>query len=118
LGLIDDTLAGRRAIIFDCDGTLVDSAPIHARAGAAGFATAGGEMARDWYFQRNGLSEHDLMDQFEEAFGGTLGRVATVATMRLAFLDAIADLGEVEAIAEIARLGSCGPPWPAALTPW
>jgi hypothetical protein len=25
-------------------------------------------MARDWYFQRNGLSEHLLMNQFQEAF--------------------------------------------------
>lgn len=69
MGLTDDTLEGRRAIIFDCDGTLVDSAPIYARAWAACIATASGEMARDWYFQRNGLSEHLLMNQFEEAFG-------------------------------------------------
>jgi HAD superfamily hydrolase (TIGR01509 family) len=99
-------LESRRAIIFDCDGTLVDSAPIYARAWAAGFATAGGEISRDWYFQRNGLSEHVLMNQFEEAFGVTLDRAATVATMRLAFLQAIADLREIEAIAEIARLAS------------
>ncbi|HME24953.1 MAG TPA: HAD family phosphatase [Acetobacteraceae bacterium] len=104
--LINDALDGRRAIIFDCDGTLVDSAPIYARAWAAGFAIAGGEMPRDWYFQRSGLSEHVLMDQFEEAFGVTLDRVGTVTTMRLAFLDAIVDLREVEAIAEIARLAS------------
>ena len=99
-------LEGRRAIIFDCDGTLVDSAPIYARAWAAGFATAGGEMARDWYLQRNGLSEHVLMNQFEEAFGVTLDRAATVARMRLAFLEAIADLREIETVAEIARLAS------------
>ncbi len=99
-------LEGRRAIIFDCDGTLVDSAPIYARAWAAGFATAGGEMARDWYLQRNGLSEHVLMNQFEEAFGVTLDRAATVARMRLAFLEAIADLREIKTVAEIARLAS------------
>jgi beta-phosphoglucomutase-like phosphatase (HAD superfamily) len=106
VGLTGDTLQGGRAIIFDCDGTLVDSAPIYARAWAAGFATAGGQMALDWYLQRNGLSEHALMNQFEEAFGVTIDRVATVATMRLAFLEAIADLREIEAIAGIARSAS------------
>ncbi len=52
VGLTRDTLEGRQAIIFDCDGTLVDSAPIYARAWAAGFATAGGQMTCDWYLQR------------------------------------------------------------------
>ena len=103
---MDDALDGRRAIIFDCDGTLIDSAPIYARAWAAGFAASGIEMAPDWYLQRNGLSEHVLMKQFEEAFGVTLDRAATVATMRLAFLEALADLREIEAIAGIARLAS------------
>lgn len=106
MGLTDDPLDGRRAIIFDCDGTLVESAPIYARAWAAGFASSGAKMARDWYIQRNGLSEHVLMDQFEEAFGITLDRAATVATMRFAFLDAIGGLREIEAIAEIARLAA------------
>ena len=103
---MDDPLDGRRAIIFDCDGTLIDSAPIYARAWAAGFAATGEEMARDWYLHRNGLSEHVLMNQFEEAFGVTLDRAAIVATMRRAFLEAIADLREIQAIAEIARLAS------------
>jgi HAD superfamily hydrolase (TIGR01509 family) len=106
VGLIDDMLEGRRAIIFDCDGTLIDSAPIYARAWAAGFAKAGVEMTRNWYLQHNGLSEHVLMNQFEEAFGVTLDRGATVTTMRCAFLEAIADLHEIETIAEIARLAS------------
>ena len=39
-----DILAKARAIIFDCDGTLVDSPPLYARAWVAGFRAAGADM--------------------------------------------------------------------------
>jgi hypothetical protein len=57
--------------------------------------------------RRREVVEHVLMDQFGEAFGVPLDRAGAVMTLRLAFLDAIVDLHEVDAIAEIARL-DCG----------
>jgi HAD superfamily hydrolase (TIGR01509 family) len=91
-------------LIFDCDGTLVDSAPLYAKAwGAAGFAEAGGVMGGDWYHARNGLSEHVLMQSFEDASGLTLDRSATIATMREAFLAKLTVLREIAAVADIAR---------------
>lgn len=96
-------LNGARAIIFDCDGTLVDSAPLYAEAWAAGFGRAGGTMPEAWYRERSGLSEHVLMDNFELAHDLKLDRTLVVETVRQTFLERIGTLREVEAIAAIAR---------------
>jgi beta-phosphoglucomutase-like phosphatase (HAD superfamily) len=90
-------------LIFDCDGTLVDSAPLYAKAWGAGFAVAGAVMGDDWYHAHNGLSEHVLMQSFEDASGLTLDRSATIATMREAFLAKLTVLREIAAVADIAR---------------
>jgi beta-phosphoglucomutase-like phosphatase (HAD superfamily) len=98
-----EILTDAKAIIFDCDGTLVDSAPVYGKAWAAGFAGAGVNMAQDWYEARNGLSEHVLMDAFEEASGLILDRDDTVMRMREAYLRNIEALSEITLIADIAR---------------
>jgi beta-phosphoglucomutase-like phosphatase (HAD superfamily) len=66
---LERALYSAKAIIFDCDGALIDSASLYGKAWAAGFASGGGRMADDWYRSRNGLSEHVLMDAFEQASG-------------------------------------------------
>lgn len=45
------------AVIFDCDGTLVDTPPIYADAWGAGFSLCGKLMDRAWYLVRAGMSE-------------------------------------------------------------
>ena len=97
--MLDNT----KGLIFDCDGTLVDSAPVYAKAWGAGFAVSGAAMADDWHHDRIGLSEHVLMQSFEDASGLTLDRSATVATMREAFLAKLTVLREIAAVADAAR---------------
>ena len=55
------------ALIFDCDGTLVDSAPVYAEAWAEGFGLVGIAMDHAWYTANNGLSEGVLVAAFEGA---------------------------------------------------
>ena len=100
---LERALYDAKAIIFDCDGTLVDSAPVYGKAWAAGFASAGVRIADDWYRFRNGLSEHILMDAFEEFSGLKLHREQVIAHMRNAYLENIGALSEISMIASIAR---------------
>ena len=100
---LERALYGAKAIIFDCDGTLVDSAPVYGKAWAAGFARGGGRMADDWYRDRNGLSEHILIDAFEQVSGLKLDREQVIAHMRNAYLENIGALSEISMIASIAR---------------
>ena len=96
-------LADTRAIIFDCDGTLVDTPPLYARAWAAGFRSSGQDMPAEWYLARAGMSEHVLMDAFESYAGLTLRREEVVRLMRAVFLDELHALREIGAVAAIAR---------------
>lgn len=96
-------LAQAGAIIFDCDGTLVNTPPIYARAWMAGFLRAGKPITADWYLARDGMSEYVLMDAFEAETGLKLNREEVVGTVRAAFLEALAELQEIEAITRIAR---------------
>lgn len=95
-----------KAIVFDCDGTLVDSAPLYAKAWAAGFATSGHQMDEQWYRSRNGLSEHVLMSSFEEETGLVLDRPFVVETVRKTFLASIEVLSGMERIATLAHMAA------------
>jgi len=100
---IDALLAKADALIFDCDGTLIETASLYARAWASGFALSGINMSVDWYKARAGLSEYVLMDDFEGRHGVKLDRDATVAKMRETFLKELSLLREIDAVAAIAR---------------
>lgn len=98
-----DIPASIEALIFDCDGTLVDTLPIYASAWAHGFQPSGQAMERDWYLERAGYSEHALMDQFDADHGVTVDRELVIDLMRRKFLMDIAAVQEITAIAGIAR---------------
>ena len=55
-----------RALVFDCDGTLVDSAPAHLGALQKAMEPLGLTMTGDWYYPRVGLGPDDLLDEYEE----------------------------------------------------
>ena len=100
---IDALLAKAGALIFDCDGTLIETASLYARAWASGFALSGKTMSVDWYNARAGLSEHVLMDAFEAQHLVKLDQEATVTKMRETFLKEVVLLREIAVVAEIAR---------------
>ena len=97
------------ALIFDCDGTLVDTAPAHFRAVCRALDPQGHAMPRDWYMARAGLTPDALLDALEaeaEALGnpGTpLDRPAIFARYNVLFGESLEHLREVEAIAGLAR---------------
>jgi beta-phosphoglucomutase-like phosphatase (HAD superfamily) len=90
-------------LIFDCDGTLVDTPPVYARAWAAGLRLSGREITPEWYFARAGMSEHVLMEQFETEFGIPLRRQEVIRIMRTAFIEELSRLEEITAITSVAR---------------
>ena len=91
------------ALIFDCDGTLVDSAPVYAEAWEEGFSLAVIAMDHAWYTANNGLSEEVLVTAFERRHEVRIDREAVVARMRAAFLNRLAGLRENTPVADIAR---------------
>lgn len=91
------------ALIFDCDGTLVDSAPVYLRAWTEALGTSGKPLEEAWYRARYGFSEEVLMDAFEEKHALQLDRTRVVDRMRRAYLANIAALTECGSVAGIVR---------------
>ena len=55
---------GYRAFIFDCDGTLVESAAVHFQSFQQAAAEQGQTLERDWYLERTGLDRLSLFQEF------------------------------------------------------
>jgi HAD superfamily hydrolase (TIGR01509 family) len=101
---LEEMLTQADGLIFDCDGTLVNSLPVYSIAWSAGFALSGVVMSIDWYKARNGLSEHVLMDHFERDHQVVLNRKEVIDTMRQHYLDhLVANLKEITAVTQIVR---------------
>ena len=97
------------ALIFDCDGTLVDTAPAHYHAISQALAAQGHRMPRDWYLERSGLTPDALLDA-QEAYAAELGnptapldRTTVFSTYNDHFRSGLHLLREVATVAEAAR---------------
>ena len=100
---LETLLQRAQALIFDCDGTLVQTPALYAGAWQDAFKAAGHHMEPDWYHARAGMSEHVLLDDFESEHGVTVDRGLTVREMRSAVLERIGEVSEIEMISSIAR---------------
>lgn len=92
------------ALIFDCDGTLVDTAPAHLRALQVALEPMDLTMTAEWYYPRGGLTPDALLDDYEELLGRQgLPRKEILERYGVAFQSLVPQIEEVEVIAEIAR---------------
>ena len=103
------------ALIFDCDGTLVDTAPAHFFAISEALKVQGHTIDRGWYMARTGLTPDALLDAQEAAMaaaGGSrapeerpapLDRATVFATYNEHFRAGLHLLREIEAVAALAR---------------
>ncbi|MBB4227995.1 HAD family hydrolase [Rhizobium mongolense] len=91
------------AIVFDCDGTLVDSAALHYEAFRSGLLDQGLDMNRTWYMERTGLSRHALIAAHAEEFGSQIDVPAVVARSEDWFAENVHRMTEVAEIAGLAR---------------
>jgi HAD superfamily hydrolase (TIGR01509 family) len=100
ISLVEGTFAG---LIFDCDGTLVDTAPAHLAALQVGLDAYGLTMAKEWYYPRGGLTREALMNDYEALLGFPVQREDIFARHAVAFQEGLERLREVRVIAEVAR---------------
>ena len=92
-----------KGLIFDCDGTLVDTPPLYAQSWMAALQRFGANPELDWFRPRAGLSEHLLMDDVDAHFGITLPRPEVIRLTRESFLANLHKLQEIHAVTQIAR---------------
>lgn len=91
------------ALIFDCDGTIANTLPVHCQIWLGVFRSLGAEVSEPWYYDRTGLSAHELIQSFNQSFGYTIEPSMVEAERQQQFTNLIHQVQAVEAVAAIAR---------------
>ena len=67
-----------RGLIFDCDGTLVDSMPVHMMAWEHAVETLGGKWDFPYFFSKKGMPDKEIVELYNVNFGYSLDVQRTV----------------------------------------
>ena len=105
VGAIDFPKDGFEAVIFDCDGTLVDSMPAHFDAWCEALASygAGGIFKEDVFFAMGGRPTKDIVVDLNNEYGLKLDPSAIALAKREAFLKKLEKVEFIEEVADFAR---------------
>jgi beta-phosphoglucomutase-like phosphatase (HAD superfamily) len=92
------------ALVFDCDGTLVDSAEAHLYSLQQALAPLGLTMSPEWYHPRHGLGPDDLLDAYEADFKvESLAREDLYERVNEAYRSSIHLIQEIKIVTDVAR---------------
>jgi HAD superfamily hydrolase (TIGR01509 family) len=91
------------ALLFDCDGTLAETADLHHFAVAAAIRKLGYEMPKEWYLERTGLNLELLLQEFKAVCGRVIRRDEIAPLEERLFQQNLGMIREVEAVVDLAR---------------
>ncbi|RPI06842.1 MAG: HAD family phosphatase [Ignavibacteriae bacterium] len=92
-----------KGLIFDCDGTLVDSMPLHMKAWEHAITTAGGIWNYDFIFSKKGMQGNDILDDYNRMFGANLDVESTARIKQEYFHTHCAEIKPIEAVVDVVR---------------
>ena len=58
-----------KALIFDCDGTLADTLPVHFQTWSTSLKSVGADISKEWYYQYCGTSAMEMLQLLKDLFG-------------------------------------------------
>ena len=91
-----------KGLIFDCDGTLADTMPLHWEAWKEVVQRHGIEFAEDRFYALAGVPSRHILRTLSEEQGVTLDPVAVSHEKEDAYLEKLAHVGPIHAVCEIA----------------
>jgi len=89
--------------IFDCDGTIADTMPIHFLAWSQAMQDFGGQFPEDLFYQWGGTPTDVIVEQLNVKYGLSLDVAATVRRKEDYYLENLQGVQPVVAVLEIAR---------------
>lgn len=92
-----------KALIFDCDGTLADTMPFHARSWAETYKVFGIEIAEQPFLDMGGLPNRAIIEHLNQQHGYTLDVEGTQEEKERRYLEMLHSVMEITAVADIAR---------------
>jgi beta-phosphoglucomutase family hydrolase len=92
-----------RALIFDCDGTLANTLPVHFQTWSTSLESFGVELTKEWYYQHCGLSAVEMLQELNTVFGYELDTATVNARRQQHYRSLIHKVEEIRAVGEIVR---------------
>jgi beta-phosphoglucomutase-like phosphatase (HAD superfamily) len=92
-----------KALIFDCDGTLADTMPLHWRAWQVVTQRYKLHFPEDRFYQLGGVPSRDILKMLSEEQGRELDPILASKEKEAAYLPYLAQVQEVEVVVNIAR---------------
>lgn len=98
-------LSRYEAFIFDCDGTLIDSMPIHFLAWREGLQAAGANFDFTWeeFLSRAGMSTQGTLDELEASYGCKLDRLILASVKAGVYEQLVPSIQEIPEVVAFAR---------------
>ena len=91
------------ALIFDLDGTLADTMPLHYRAWRDAVAACGHDYPEEIFYELAGMPCTTILPRVNERFGWKLDTAAVAADKERRFLELIAEIRPIEPVMAIVR---------------
>lgn len=92
-----------KALIFDCDGTLADTLPVHFQTWTAALQVVGADISKDWYYKYCGTSAEEMLQILKSFYGYQFDSESVIANRQKHYQSLINTVKEVQAVAEIVR---------------
>jgi beta-phosphoglucomutase-like phosphatase (HAD superfamily) len=92
-----------KALIFDCDGTLADTMPLHWRAWQVVARRYKLHFPEDRFYALGGVPSRDILKMLGEEQGRELDPIAASKEKEAAYLPFLTEVREVEEVVNIAR---------------
>jgi HAD superfamily hydrolase (TIGR01509 family) len=92
-----------KGLIFDCDGTLVDSMPLHMKAWEEAVHLFGANFDPEFFFSKKGMRSKNIVAQFSLQSGKPLNGADVVRLKDNIFLQHIADVMPVPIVVDVVR---------------
>ncbi len=92
-----------KGLVFDCDGTLADTMPLHWRAWSLVTQRHGLHFAEDRFYSLGGVPSRDILKMLAEEQGRSLDHIAVAHEKEEAYLPLMAQVEPIHAVVEIAQ---------------
>ena len=92
-----------KALIFDCDGTLADTMPLHWRAWQEATRRYGLEFPEERFYSLGGVPSRDIFKMLSEEQGVALDPLTASKEKEAAYLPYLSQVKEIRVVVDIAR---------------
>ena len=92
-----------KGIIFDCDGTLADTMPLHWRAWSEISSRHGIHFPEDRFYSLGGVPSRDILQLLREEQRLEIDAIAVAKEKEIAYLDLMHQVGPIHEVVNVAR---------------